>query len=75
MGLSKDEMIHNLRNHPPKNSKISSKLDNTTFFMIEISEWIIDNIPDGRERALCLTKLEELSMWAKAGIARNQDES
>jgi len=28
-------------------------------------------IPEGREKALAITKLEEVMMWANAGIARN----
>lgn len=28
-------------------------------------------VPDSRERALAMTKLEETVMWANAGIARN----
>lgn len=28
-------------------------------------------VPDSRERALAMTKLEEAVMWANAGIARN----
>ena len=32
------------------------------------------SVPDGREKALALTKLEEVSMWANAGIARTQGE-
>lgn len=31
-------------------------------------------VPDGREKALALTKLEETVMHANAGIARNQGE-
>lgn len=31
-------------------------------------------VPEGREKALSLTKLEEVVMWANAGIARNQGE-
>lgn len=35
----------------------------------------IDNaMPDGREKALVLTKLEEAMFWANAGIARQDDE-
>lgn len=29
-------------------------------------------LPDGREKALAITKLEECSMWSKAAVARNQ---
>ena len=34
--------------------------------------WINDNYPHCRERSLALTKLEEVVMWANAGLARNQ---
>lgn len=32
-------------------------------------------VPDGREKALALTKLEEVVFWANAGIARNDHAS
>lgn len=32
-------------------------------------------VPNGREKALALTKLEETMMWANAGIARAADTS
>jgi hypothetical protein len=31
---------------------------------------IKDVVPEGREQALAITKLEEAVMWANAGIAR-----
>lgn len=37
----------------------------------ELAYLISDLVPDGREKSLALTKLEEVSMWANAGIARN----
>lgn len=34
--------------------------------------YLIDSlVPDSREKSLAMTKLEEASMWANAGIARN----
>lgn len=34
--------------------------------------YLIDNlVPDSREKYLAMTKLEECTMWANAGIARN----
>lgn len=29
-------------------------------------------VPNGREKSLVFTKLEEAKMWASAGVARNQ---
>lgn len=33
---------------------------------------LIEEVPEGRELSLALTKLEEAMMWANAGIARQQ---
>lgn len=36
-----------------------------------LAAFIEKNVPDSRERALALTKVEEAVMWANAGIARH----
>lgn len=37
--------------------------------------YIIDElVPNGREKSLAMTKLEEVVMWANAGIARKAGE-
>ncbi|MFO0898959.1 MAG: hypothetical protein U0836_16165 [Pirellulales bacterium] len=38
----------------------------------EYALMLVRCVPDSRERALALTKLEEAVMWANAGIARNE---
>lgn len=37
----------------------------------ELAYLIKEFVPDSREQSLAITKLEECSMWANAGIARN----
>lgn len=32
-----------------------------------------DECPEGREKALAITKLEEAKMWASAAVARNSE--
>jgi len=39
---------------------------------LKLAELIDEAVPEGREKSLALTKLEETVMWANAGIARNQ---
>ena len=35
----------------------------------ELALWVLANVPNGRERALALTALQEAMMWANAGVA------
>ena len=37
----------------------------------ELAYLIQELVPSSREQSLAMTKLEECSMWANAGIARN----
>lgn len=37
----------------------------------ELAYLITELVPPSREQSLAITKLEEASMWANAGIARN----
>lgn len=38
----------------------------------ELAKLINQQVPPSRERSLAMTKLEEVMMWANAGIARNE---
>jgi hypothetical protein len=37
-----------------------------------LAEALNEIVPDGREKSLAMTKLEEVMFWANAAIARNQ---
>lgn len=56
--------------HPPKDGQnvmyqaIREKAKELAYLLDKL-------VPDSREKSLAMTKLEECSMWANAGIARN----
>jgi hypothetical protein len=40
-----------------------------------LAEQLNGNLPEGREKSLAITKLEEVMFWSNAAIARNGVES
>lgn len=72
LGTLHARVEHDLTNHAPENALVVQRLDQATERCLELGHWIVDNVPSGREQATALTKLEEVSMHAKAGIARMQ---
>ena len=50
----------------PSNNKIVADIKDA---VVEMEQYIMDNIPNGRRRSVALTKLEDFSMWAvKAAV-------
>lgn len=70
--LQVEDIKQRFINHPPKNKEINDNLDSLTKHLIALGVYLTELLPDGREKALAITKLEECSMWSKAAIARNQ---
>lgn len=43
-------------------------LNDLQHYWLATEEAILRNVPEGRERSLAITKLQECRMWANAGI-------
>lgn len=66
-----NELVHRFGYHPPKtDAKIIAHEDTRALFCGVALE-IEKTIPDGREKALAITKIEEAMFWANAAIARD----
>lgn len=35
-----------------------------------LADFVNENVPDGREKSLAITRIEDAMLWANAGIAR-----
>lgn len=60
---------HIFKYHAPRPGQAETYqaiLDKVKELAIVLNAWV----PDGREKSLAITKLEEAVMWANAGIAR-----
>lgn len=57
--------------HPPKGNQ-PDKYDAIRQSMLSLALMLNDLCPEGREKSLAITNLEQVSMWANAAIARGE---
>jgi hypothetical protein len=68
--MTKEEIDCNFTYHAPKPGQ-PEIYQNIRSIAKELALYINDVVPEGREKSLALTKLEEAVMWVNAGIARH----
>lgn len=69
--MSDPDLDKRFTHHPPHGDQI----DRYTRIRAKAKEFaglVVELVPTSRERSLALTKLDEVVMWANAGIARNE---
>ena len=64
------DIENNFKYHAPKEDQ-PIKYEQIRTQAKAVAYWIEENCPEGRERSLAFTKLEEAVMWANASIARD----
>lgn len=57
--------------HQPPNDFVAGKHGAVRRTLCETARILNELCPEGREKSLAITKLEEAMMWANAAIARN----
>ena len=72
MSLSKDEIEKRVTHHSPSEEGVlrHKRLSDAASAILSVIESVV---PDGREKSLAITKIEEAKMWASAGVARNPE--
>lgn len=64
-----EDLVTRFAYHRPTNGKVKRHED-ARFACFQAAMKLNELLPEGREKALVLTKLEEAMMWANAAIAR-----
>lgn len=67
-------VMRDFKYHPPTPEKAGLHAEVNDLFA-RCAERVLEVVPEGRELALVLTKLQEARMWANAGIALSGPEA
>lgn len=70
--LTKEEIRERFTYHPPSKEG-AEKHGFLSEFFVDLAEQVNDICPEGREKSLVFTKLEEAKFWASAAVARNPE--
>lgn len=66
------EVRHRFLHHAPSKPEVAENHSYVRREIGNLAEDLAEWLPEGREKALVLAKLEEAMFWANASIARNQ---
>lgn len=65
---------HRFAHHPPPNEHVVRAHEGVRDLCQSLATYFSAHLPEGREKALAMTKVEEAMFWANAAIARNPED-
>jgi hypothetical protein len=68
--MSDADLQHRFAFHPATTEEKRSDHGSVRHACLELALFIDRLVPDGREKSLAITNLEQVMLWANAGIAR-----
>lgn len=68
--LSPEEMARRFEHHAPPDAERVKAHEDLRMACTILAGIVDRDVPDGREKSLALTKIEEAMFWANAAIAR-----
>lgn len=68
--LSDEELQKRFKWHTPQDTATGNLHGSVRSACLNLARTLNTVVPEGREKALAITHLEEVMMWANAGIAR-----
>lgn len=66
------ELRHRFTYHAPRDELVTMAHDQVRQSCFQLARGLWTLLPEGRERSLVMTKLEEAAFWANAAIARSR---
>lgn len=66
-----EDLYNRFNFHPAKDENTKVQHETIRSACLELAELINETVPEGREKSLAVTHLEEVMMWSNAGIARS----
>lgn len=68
--MDRDNLVNRFTYHAPDDTRVQ-KHEQIRSECLDMADLLNELLPEGREKSLAITHLEEVMMWSNAAIARN----